>query len=427
MEAYLLEWLNLLLRWAHLIVGIAWIGSSFYFVWLDLNLNVPARDPEDEAVAGDLWAVHGGGFYHAQKYRLAPGELPQPLHWFKWEAYTTWLTGFALLVLMYYLNAEVYLIDKTVADITPFMAIAISIGLLPASWIGYDLLCRSGLSDARIALLGFLLLALVAYFVSHLFSGRGTYIQLGAMLGTIMVANVFFIIIPGQRELVRAKQRGEEPDPQPGLRGKQRSVHNNYLTLPVLFVMLSPHYPITYAHAYNWLLLIIIFSAGVLLRHFFNLKNQGRPAPILVIIALLLLGLAAFIAIPKSAFESTPASVPESASEASPAAEAMSASDDASQQAATAPVQTPVSFAEVREVITQRCNSCHSATPNHPTAPVAPRGIMFDTPEQIRQWTKRIHASTVISKTMPLANLTQITDAERDLIARWYQAGAPVE
>ena len=421
MEAYILEWLNLLLRWTHLIVGIAWIGSSFYFVWLDLNLNVPPRDPEDEAVAGDLWAVHGGGFYHAQKYRVAPGELPDPLHWFKWEAYTTWLTGFALLVLIYYLNAEVYLIDKAVADITPFMAIATSIGLLLASWIGYDLLCRSGLSDSRIALLGFLLLAVVVYLVSHLFSGRGAYIQVGAMLGTIMVANVFFVIIPGQRELVRAKQRGEEPDPLPGLRGKQRSVHNNYLTLPVLFVMLSPHYPITYAHEYNWLLLIVIFSAGALIRHFFNLKNQGRPAPVLVIIALLLLGLAAFIAIPKSASESTPTSV------SNPAPESISASADAPQQAATTQARAPVSFAEVREVITQRCNICHSATPNHPTAPVAPRGIMFDTPEQIRQWTKRIHASTVTSKTMPLANLTQITEEERELIARWYQAGAPVE
>ncbi|MCY4281929.1 MAG: urate hydroxylase PuuD [Gammaproteobacteria bacterium] len=421
MEAYILEWLNLLLRWTHLIVGIAWIGSSFYFVWLDLNLNVPPRDPEDEAVAGDLWAVHGGGFYHAQKYRVAPGELPEPLHWFKWEAYTTWLTGFALLVLIYYLNAEVYLIDKAVADITPFMAIATSIGLLLASWIGYDLLCRSGLSDSRIALLGFLLLAVVVYLVSHLFSGRGAYIQIGAMLGTIMVANVFFVIIPGQRELVRAKQRGEEPDPLPGLRGKQRSVHNNYLTLPVLFVMLSPHYPITYAHEYNWLLLIVIFSAGALIRHFFNLKNQGRPAPVLVIIALLLLGLAAFIAIPKSASESTPTSV------SNPAPESISASADAPQQAATTQARAPVSFAEVREVITQRCNICHSATPNHPTAPVAPRGIMFDTPEQIRQWTKRIHASTVTSKTMPLANLTQITEEERELIARWYQAGAPVE
>ncbi|MCY4154093.1 MAG: urate hydroxylase PuuD [Gammaproteobacteria bacterium] len=421
MEAYILEWLNLLLRWTHLIVGIAWIGSSFYFVWLDLNLNVPPRDPEDEAVAGDLWAVHGGGFYHAQKYRVAPGELPEPLHWFKWEAYTTWLTGFALLVLMYYLNAEVYLIDKTVADITPFMAIAASIGLLLASWIGYDLLCRSGLSDSRIALLGFLLLAVVVYLVSHLFSGRGAYIQIGAMLGTIMAANVFFVIIPGQRELVRAKQRGEEPDPLPGLRGKQRSVHNNYLTLPVLFVMLSPHYPITYAHEYNWLLLIVIFSAGALIRHFFNLKNQGRPTPVLVIIALLLLGLAAFIAIPKSASESTPTSV------SNPAPESISASADAPQQAATTQARAPVSFAEVREVIRQRCNICHSATPNHPTAPVAPRGIMFDTPEQIRQWTKRIHASTVTSKTMPLANLTQITEEERELIARWYQAGAPVE
>ena len=404
MEAYILEWLNLLLRWAHLIVGIAWIGSSFYFVWLDLNLNVPPRDPEDEGVAGDLWAVHGGGFYHAQKYKVAPGELPEPLHWFKWEAYSTWLTGFALLVLMYYLNADVYLIDTSVAAITPFMAVAASIGLLLAGWIVYDLLCRSGLSDARIGLIGFLLALAAIYLVSHLFSGRGAYIQIGAMLGTIMVANVLLVIIPGQRELVQAKQRGEEPDPLPGIKARQRSVHNNYLTLPVLFVMLSPHYPITYAHEYNWLLLVAIFSAGALIRHFFNLKNQGRMAPALILLALLLLILAAFIAAPKSgggAQRDTPAQAGQ-------------------------PV-APMSFAAVRQVIVQRCNDCHSATPNHPTAPVAPRGVMFDTPAQIRQWAIRIHASAVTSRTMPLANLTQMTAEERRLIDRWYNAGADVE
>ena len=403
-EAYILEWLNLLLRWAHLIVGIAWIGSSFYFVWLDLNLNAPPRNPQDEAVAGDLWAVHGGGFYHAQKYRVAPGELPEPLHWFKWEAYTTWLTGFALLVLMYYLNADVYLIDKAVADITPVMAVAASIGLILAAWIGYELLCRSGLDDARTGLAGFLLLAGAVYFISHLFGGRGAYIQVGAMLGTIMVANVFFVIIPGQRELVEAKRRGEEPDPLPGLRGKQRSVHNNYLTLPVLFAMLSPHHPITYGHEYNWLLLIAIFSAGVLVRHFFNLKNQGRMVPVLVIVALLPLLLAAFIAAPKSS------AIPE---------------QDATPQAGQ--TVAPVSFVAVRQVLVQRCNVCHSAEPDHPTAPIAPNGVMFDTSDQISQWAQRIYDRTVTTRTMPLANLTQMTDEERRLVGRWYNTGAGVE
>ena len=404
MEAYILEWLNLLLRWAHLIVGIAWIGSSFYFVWLDLNLNVPPRDPEDEGVAGDLWAVHGGGFYHAQKYKVAPGELPEPLHWFKWEAYATWLTGFALLVLMYYVNADIYLVDKAVADITGGMAVWISLGFILASWIIYDLLCRTGWNDVWIGLAGFLFLVAAIYFISHLFSGRGAYIQIGSMLGTIMVANVLMVIIPGQRELVQAKQRGEEPDPLPGIRANQRSVHNNYLTLPVLFVMLSHHYPMTYGHEYGWLLLIAIFSAGVLIRHFFNLRNQGRAAPVLIVIALLILILAAFIAAPKSR------AIPD-------------------REAATSSAQPvePVSFSQLQHVIVQRCNICHSAEPDHPTAPVAPNGVMFDTPEQIRQWAQRIHDRTVTNRTMPLANLTQMTDEERLLVDRWYVAGAGVE
>ncbi len=404
MEAYILEWLNLLLRWAHLIVGIAWIGSSFYFVWLDMNLNVPPRDPEDDAVAGDLWAVHGGGFYHAQKYKVAPGELPEPLHWFKWEAYTTWLTGFALLVLMYYVNADVYLVDKSVADLTGGQAIAISIGFIVASWVVYDLLCRTGLSDAWIGLVGFLFLVAAVYLLTDLFSGRGAYIQTGSMLGTIMAANVFMVIIPGQRELVEAKLRGGEPDPLPGIRGKQRSVHNNYITLPVLFVMLSPHYPMTYGHEYNWLLLIAIFIAGVLIRHFFNLRNQGKAEPLLLFIALVIIILAAFMAAPKSR------AIPDR--DVAPRAEQ--------------PVG-PVSFAQVRQIIVQRCNNCHSIEPNHPTAPVAPNAVMFDTPEQIAQWAQRIHDRTVTTRTMPLANLTQMTDEERLLVDRWYKTGAEIE
>ena len=404
MEAYILEWLNLLLRWAHLIVGIAWIGSSFYFVWLDMNLNVPPRDPEDDAVAGDLWAVHGGGFYHAQKYKVAPGELPEPLHWFKWEAYSTWLTGFALLVLMYYVNAEVYLVDKAVADLTGGQAIAISVGFIVASWVVYDLLCRTGWNDTRIGLAGFFFLVAAIYLLSDLFSGRGAYMQIGAMLGTIMAANVLMIIIPGQRELVSARQRGEDPDPLPGIRAKQRSVHNNYLTLPVLFVMLSPHYPMTYGHEYGWLLLIAIFIAGVLIRHFFNLRNQGKSAPALLVIALIILILAAFVAAPKS--------------------RAIPGRDAATQPAQ--PVE-PVPFSQLRQVIVQRCNVCHSAEPNHPTAPVAPNGVMFDTPEQISQWAQRIHDRTVTNRTMPLANLTQMTDEERRLVERWYETGAEVK
>lgn len=400
MESYLLEWLNLLLRWAHLVVGIAWIGSSFYFVWLDTNLNRPPRDPENDRVAGDLWAVHGGGFYHAQKYQVAPKELPAPLHWFKWEAYTTFLTGFALLTVLYYVNADVYLIDKSVADLSSVEAIAISLFILVLGWIVYDLLCRSKLDDKGIAAVGFLLLVTLVYVVFQLFSGRGAYMQIGTMLGTTMVANVFFVIIPGQKELVAAKERGEEPEPIHGIRGKQRSVHNNYITLPVLFVMLSNHYPMLYAHEYNWILLIVIFIVGVLIRHFFNLRNQGKLVPALPIAAVLILILMAYAIAPRSAVNSD--------------------SENTAITIQTEKIQ--VSFAEVQDVINKRCVICHSQSPNHPTAPVAPNGVMLDTAEQIQQWRTRIHERTVVTRTMPLANLTQITDAEIRLLDNWFRS-----
>ncbi len=406
MEAYILEWLNLLLRWTHLIVGIAWIGSSFYFVWLDTSLNRPPHDPEDEDVAGDLWAVHGGGFYHAQKYQLAPKELPAPLHWFKWEAYTTFLTGFALLVVLYYVNADVYLVDKSVADISAAQAVGMSLIIIIIGWVIYDLLCKSKLDDRGIAFVGFLLLIALIYGVFQIFGGRGAYTQIGTMLGTTMVANVFFVIIPGQKELVAAKQRGEEPDPLHGLRGKQRSVHNNYITLPVLFVMLSNHYPMLYAHEYNWFWLIVIFIVGVLIRHFFNLRNQGKIVPALPIVAVVMLVLMAYAIAPKS----------------------LTTSDrDNSTNVTSDQNIEEISFAEVQNVITQRCVICHSASPNHPTAPVAPNGVMFDTAQQIKLWAERIHDRTVVTKTMPLANLTLITEEERAILKNWFQSGARIE
>ena len=391
METYIFEWLNLLLRWSHLIVGIAWIGSSFYFIWLDTNLNRPPLNPEDEDVAGDIWSVHGGGFYHAQKYQLAPKVLPAPLHWFKWEAYSTFLTGFALLIVLYYFNADVYLVDKSVADLSSTQAVFASLFILVIGWVVYDLLCKSKLDDRGIAIVGFILLIAFVYSVFQIFGGRGAYTQIGAMLGTIMVANVFFVIIPGQKELVAAKERGEEPDPIHGINGKQRSVHNNYITLPVLFVMLSNHYPMFYGHEYNWLLLIVIFIVGAMVRHFFNLRNQGKLVPALPVIAVLILVVMAFAIAPKS-----------SAKQANNSSGA------------------DISITDVRTVITQRCIICHSANPNHPTAPVAPNGVMFDSKEQVQQWAGRIHERTVVTKTMPLANITQITEAERELIDNWY-------
>ena len=402
MEAYIIEWLNMLLRWAHLIVGIAWIGFSFYFVWLDTNLNRPPQHPEDEGVAGDLWSVHGGGFYHAQKYQRAPDKIPEPLHWFKREAYTTFLTGFALLVVLYYFNADVYLVDKSVADLSSVQAILISLFILVLGWVIYDLLCKSRLDDRGIAIVGFLFLLVVIYAVFHLFGGRGAYTQIGTMLGTTMVANVFFVIIPGQKELVAAKLRGEEPDPVYGLRGKQRSVHNNYITLPVLFVMLSNHYPMLYGHEYNWLLLIVIFIAGALIRHFFNLRNQGRLVPMLPVIAVIILMATAWFIAPDS----------------------VKGKSQSGSLTETQASLVNVSFPEVTNIIEERCVICHSATPNHPTAPVAPNGVMFDTAEQIAQWADRIYERTVVTRTMPLANLTTISDEEREKIAGWYETGA---
>ena len=394
MSAYFFEWLNLVLRWAHVIVGIAWIGSSFYFMWLDARLNVPPLDPESDDIAGDLWAVHGGGFYHAQKYKVAPQELPEPLHWFKWEAYSTWITGFLLLLVAYYLNADAYLVDKRVADISANQAIIISLVLLPVGWLIYDLLCRSGLSNHVVAGLGVLLIAVLSYGVTQVFGGRGAYMQVGAMLGTIMVANVFWIIIPSQQQLVPAKLEGRVPDAAFGVRAKQPSVHNNYLTLPVVFVMISHHCPTTYGHAYNWLVLLALFGIGALIRYFFNLRNQGNERLGLAALALVLLAVLAFAVTPRPP---DPASLSRV------------------EQHETGDVEVML-----QTIFAARCNACHSASPTHPTAPVAPNGVAFDTLEQIQVWAGSIYDRVVVNQTMPLANLTQMTDEERAIVGLWF-------
>ena len=395
-EAYVLDWLNLVLRWAHVITGIAWIGSSFYFMWLDARLNVPPRDPEGPDVAGDLWAVHGGGFYHAQKYQIAPGELPEPLHWFKWEAYATWLTGFLLLTVVYYANAEALLVDPAVAGISGSTAIVVSLALLPAGWLLYDALCRFGPRGGAFAVLGALLVLGLCFGASQLFGGRGTFMQVGIMLGTIMAANVWRVIIPSQKALVAAKLAGSAPDPALGARAKQRSVHNNYLTLPVVFTMISPHFAFTYSHRYGWLVLFLLFVGGAAVRHWFNLRNQGRHRAVLPVAALVL-GIALAVAL-----------APGDPGDASMPAE-------------------DVSFARVNRIIHARCVTCHSAAPDHPTAPVAAAGVTFDTPREIKAWAPRIFERAVATRTMPLANLTGMTDEERALIARWYAGGAPTD
>jgi uncharacterized membrane protein len=383
MEAYLLDWLNLIVRWAHIVVAIAWIGASFYFIWLDDKLE-PARDRE---FAGELYAIHGGGFYRAQKYRLAPAELPQTLHWFKWEAYWTWITGFALLVLIYYLGAELYLIDPAVMKMSKGAAIGIGLGSMVAGLAIYEALCRSPLArnDLLLVFVMFALLGIAAWGLTRVFSGRGAFIHYGAILGTIMAANVAHIIIPGQRELVRAKQEGREPDPKYALAGKQRSVHNTYFTLPVVFTMIAGHYAMTFGSRWNWLVLIALTIAGALVRVWFVMRHRG-PAPVWLWACTLaiVLGLAALLA-PKA------------------------------QTGASA-----ASFTEVNQVIHARCVACHSDKPAFQGLAEAPKGVRLDTPERIRAQAPQIYQQTVLARAMPPGNITGMSDEERALIARWY-------
>ena len=394
MDPYANEWLDFLTRWLHVVAGIVWIGSSFYFVALDNHLRRP-EDPSDSerGVGGEAWEIHGGGFYRVQKYRLAPPRLPEPLHWFKWEAYTTWLSGFALMVFLYYVNADTYLIDKSVADLSPAAAIAISIGLLAVAWLVYDGLCRLLRSELVLAaaLLG--LTTLAAWGASELFSGRAEYIQIGAMLGTIMAANVFLVIIPAQWELVRAQQAGREPDPAPAARAKERSVHNNYLTLPVVFAMLSNHFPATYGHSYSWLILVALMAIGAWIRHFFNLRHTGRTVWAIPITAALAIAGVAVAIRPQG-------------SEGSVAGPA-------------------VPFSRAQAIVEQRCVPCHSS---HPTkVDSAPLGITLDTPGQIEAQASRIERAAVATKTMPLGNATGMTQAERDLLGAWIRQGAKIK
>lgn len=397
MEAYIIEWLNLLGRWVHMITGVAWIGASFYFVWLDNHLLPPKQAVDRErGVSGELWAVHGGGFYQAQKYQVAPPTLPDTLHWFKWEAYTTWLSGFFLLVLMYWVSAEIYLIDPSIADLSKPVAIAIGAASLVIGWLVYDLLCKSRLGQNERALSAavFLFVIIAAYGLCQVFSGRGAYIHFGAILGTIMVANVFFVIIPGQKELIKAKKELRTPDPIHGINGKQRSVHNTYFTLPVLFVMVSNHYAMTYGHEYNWLILIAISLAGALIRVYFVARHFGKSSPLPLVVGLLMLaGVAAAIA---------PRSLPTSSAQIDP---------------------TQL-FTQVQTVIAQRCTNCHAAKPTQPGFVAPPKGVAFDTTAQIVSQAAQIHQQTVVSQAMPIANLTQITAEERALLDQWFKTGA---
>ncbi len=424
-EAHLTEWLNLSIRWVHMITGIAWIGASFYFVWLENNLN--RVNPKD-GLAGDLWAIHGGGIYHLEKYQLAPPQMPENLHWFKWEAYATWLSGVALMLVVYYLNPSLYLVKPGV-DLAPAMAIAIGFGSMLVGYMAYHVLCDSALGK-RPALLGavlFVLLIAAAYGFNLIFSGRAAYIHVGAIIGTIMVGNVFFTIMPAQRALVKAIEDHTTPDPALPAKGLLRSRHNNYFTLPVLFIMISNHFPSTYGSQYNWLILAGIAMLAVLVRHYFNTRHNSStyiwtlPAAALGMVCL------AFVTGP-----SMQNPVPQAAVAVitdTPLAGEADKSAEPAQPVASAP--TPAtdggSFAQVNSVIQQRCSVCHSATPSSPMFTAPPAGFMLDTPEQIKAQAAKIHAQSVASQVMPLGNITQMTEQERELIGAWIEQGAHLD
>jgi uncharacterized membrane protein len=379
------EWLNLALRWLHLTAGIAWIGSSFYFVWLDNHLTRPA---EGDA-SGELWSVHGGGFYHNQKYQVAPSRMPEHLHWFKWEAYFTWISGFSLLVLIYYVGAQSFLIDPAKAALSPAAAIAIGMASLAIGWLIYDGLCRSpvGSSNFALGIFWFVCLLFAASLLDSLLSARAAYLHVGAIIGTVMVANVFFIIIPNQRRVVADLVAGRTPDPALGAAAKQRSLHNNYMTLPVLFIMISNHYPMTYGAGRPWLVLALLGLTGVAVRHVFNLRGRGqRTGRTMVLAAALALASVSYVAWEKSGAAPVPAG--------------------------------NLAYADIAPILATHCAACHNV-------PTPPKGVALDSWAHVNAASARIKAMAVDSTAMPLGNPTHMTPAERRTLGAWIAAGSP--
>ena len=398
MDPNLGDWLNLIVRWAHVITGIAWIGSSFYFNWQDSHLHPP--ETAREGIEGELWMVHGGSFYRAEKFGVAPATVPKTLHWFVWEATYTWITGVLLLFLVYYLGAKVYMVDPGVSDIGPGAAVAIGIGVIAAGWFVYDMLWRSPIGRTPVlgAVIMFVLVVAAAYGLSQVISARAAYIHIGAMLGTIMVANVWVHILPSQRQVIAATRDGTAPDVARARAASLRSLHNNYMTLPVVFIMISGHYPATYGHPQSWLILAAISVIGMAVRHTFNLRNKGRGALGYWFAGAAAAAMIALVYVSAPKFESD-----------------------------TVDADEPVAFATVEAVIDLRCVLCHSAKPRHEDFDKPPEGVMFDTPQQIKTLAQRIFARAVISKTMPLGDETGMTQEERDLLGVWVRQGAPLE
>ena len=398
MESYLLDWANLLLRWVHVITAIAWIGSSFYFVFLDSSLTAPVdEDLKKQGVSGELWAVHGGGFYHPVKFAVRPPELPKHLHWFYWEAYSTWLTGMALFTVSYLWQAGTYLIDKSLMDWSAGAAVATALSFLVVFWLLYDGICRvfgrRKNGDALVGLCVLVLVCVASWLACHWFAGRAAFLLVGAMMATAMSANVFFWIIPGQRTVVADIKAGRPVDPIHGFHGKQRSVHNTYFTLPVLFAMLSNHYSFTWSHPQNWLVLILMMFAGAairqffVLRHGFKLGRNGNPLPYALVGVAVILGTIVWL---------------------KPAP-----------RAATAAVAGDVSYAMLQPVLAQRCYMCHGEQ-------VQMKNVRIDSPEGVKLHAQAIYQQVVVSKIMPMNNSTQITEDERALIGRWFEGGAAV-
>jgi uncharacterized membrane protein len=410
MESYLLDWANLLLRWVHVITAIAWVGSSFYFVFLDSSLTPPVDDDlKRQGVSGELWAVHGGGFYHPVKFLGAPPQLPAHLHWFYWESYSTWLSGFSLFTVSYLWSASTYLIDKSVMDWSPAQAILVALGFLVVFWLAYDAICRTfgqrKNGDAIVGALLAVLVAAAAWLACHWFAGRAAFLLVGAMLATSMSANVFFWIIPGQRTVVADIKAGRAVDPIHGKRGKQRSVHNTYFTLPVLFAMLSGHYSFTYTHPQNWIVLVLMMFAGAairqffVLRHGFKLGRNGHPWPYALAGVVAIMGVMVWL---------KPAPVVDSGAITSGAV-----------NAASTGAGGPIAYKTVQAVLEQRCHLCHGAQ-------VQMKNVRLDSPEGVKLHAQNIYQQAAVTKVMPLNNATGITEAERALIKQWFEGGAAV-
>jgi len=397
-ESILADSASLIFRWLHVVAGMAWIGSSFYFIHLDLSLQSGKDQPQ--GVAGEAWQVHGGGFYRIIKFLVAPKAMPDKLTWFKWEAYATWLSGFMLVVVVYYLDADFFLVDKSVLDLTPAQAAAFSLASLALAWLLYEGGCRSRIARHELAFVigGYVFLVGLTYAFTHVLSGRGAFNQIGAIIGTIMVANVFLVIVPNQKKTVAALLAGEQPDPKLGKVGKQRSVHNNYLTLPVIALMISNHYPLLFATRYNWVIVAIVLALGPLIRHFFNSRHGGQGSPWWTW-AVAAAGMAA-IALLSAAGPREPKS-----------------GEVQGVQAAT--------FAQVERIISTRCSMCHAAEPVWPSRASAPKSIRLDEADQIRRYARLIGRNAAWSRAMPPGNITEMTSSEREVIAAWLAAGAP--